>query len=191
MVIEWIVKFIPLLTTILGLPIPFLVWWTTHRGQRSQATKAELDALLTAVEKSQDVPYREFLLEIHKEKLVGMTTGCEVPRAEIGKIMECYKTAKYTPRQIQFIWPHRDRDSEHFRFGLDKLDLTEFWLFNAMLVLCVIEIVLATILVALTKGLQQWFYLGVELAFIGLFLLVVRLNQGLWVTYRLSRSQDK
>ena len=34
---------------------------------------------------SQDKSFRGFLLELHKEKLVSMAIGCDVPRAEIHK----------------------------------------------------------------------------------------------------------
>lgn len=188
--LDLLLRIVPLLCALLGLAAPLLAWWTSHRGQRSQATKAELDSLLAAVAQSQDGPYRDFLLEIHKEKLVGMTTGCVVPRAEIHKMMECYRHAKYTPHQIRLIWPHRDRKSGQFRIRLEWPDLVQLWLSAAYLLLCFIGIILAAIVIVFTHGPVQWFYLVVELIFGGLFLFTIMQNEGIWVSYRLSRSED-
>ena len=188
---ELFAKFIPVLPALLGLPAALLVWWTAHRNQRHQATKAELDALLAAAKDTSDEPYRRFLLELHKERMISLAVGHEVPLAEVGKVMSCYQQAEHSAADLRALWPYRDRKATELHFVLDGWDTAQLCCAVFLLVTCVFEMVLCQLVVVLSSGLIRWGYLSLEVIFGAAFVLLARFYRGLLLAHRLSPATKR
>lgn len=189
--LELLAKFIPVLSALFGLPAALLVWWTAHRNQRHQATKAELDALLAAAKDANDEPYRHFLLELHKERIVSFAVGREVPLTEVGKVMRCYQRAEHSAADLRALWPYRDRKATELRFVLEGWDTAQLCCAVFLLVTCVFEMVLCQLVVVLSPGLTRWSYLALEIAFGAAFVLLARFHRGLFLAHRLSPATKR
>ncbi len=188
---ELLAKFIPVLSAVIGLPAALLVWWTARRNHRHQATKAELDALLAAANDTSDEPYRRFLLELHKERMVSLAVGQEVPLAEVGKVMSCYQQAEHGATDLRALWPYRDREAAELRFVLDGWNTAQLCCVVFLLVTCVFEMVLCLLVVVLSSGLTRWGYLALEIAFGAGFVLLARFHRGLFLVHRLSPATKR
>lgn len=191
MSLELLAKFIPVLSALLGLPAALLVWWTAHRNQRHQATKAELDALLAAAKDTGDEPYRRFLLELHKERMVSLAMGREVPLAEVGKVMDCYQRAEHSAADLRALWPYRDPKAAELRFMLDGWDTTQLCCAVVLLVACGFEMALCFLVVVLSSGLTRWGYLALEMIFGAAFILLAHFHRGLFLAHRLSPNTKR
>ena len=188
---ELFVKFIPVFSAVIGLPAALLVWWTAHRNQRHQATKAELDALLAAAKDTGDEPYRRFLLELHKERMVSLAVGCEVPLTEVGKVVGCYQRAEHSATDLRALWPYRDRKVAELRFVLNGWDTAQLCCAVFLLVTCGFEMVLCLLGVVLSSGLTRWGYLALEIIFGAALVLLAHFHRGLFLAHRLSPATKR
>lgn len=105
-----------------------MTWRTAHQTGLHKLTEAELEALLAGAESAaEDLPYREFLEGVRKEKLVSLAFGCAVPLREVGRLMSYHQQGFATTEQIRTAWLHRNKYDQPLSFALKTFDRVWMW----------------------------------------------------------------
>ena len=190
MVLDILAKFPAVIAALIAAAVAVPSWWATYRTQRRQTTKAELDALLAAAEGAQDdEAYRRFLLELYKEKLIGLALGRSVPLDQIGMVMALHGRSDITAEEIGLAWPYRNRKAPSLSFDFDGTRWAWYWAVNLYVVSCwlVTSLTLGCLFLPISASLR-WQLAAQSICFALLSLGAVWMNRGLYMARHLAKK---
>ena len=189
--LDLLTRFPAVIAAVIGLPVALLAWWTNHQNSRRQATKAEVDAVCSAAaEAGSDEQYQAFLLNIAKEKLVGMSFGCAIPLEEVGRVMAYYGKGNMTTRQLGLAWKYRRPAGDTYTFKLAGWSRTNY---NFVRFYCWSCLVLATVMTFFAlfpiNTELRWQLVGESILFVVLAAGMVWFHRELYAANNLARLE--
>ena len=165
---------------------------TSRRSQNYQTYKTELELLGQSIVGAEGDPgFKQFLVNVRKEKLSFVAFGMPIPNSELERVMTYYGKGKATTQEIAKAWPYRNRTKTELSFELSSSFKWTLWMVRFYVGFCLL-LILALFVTAVVFGssLRDFAMIGiVVVALVLIVALVVRTNEGLLTAVRLAKRE--
>lgn len=176
----------------IGALVGLFQFLTSRRSQSYQTYKTELELLDQSIVGAEGDPdFKQFLVNVRKEKLSFVAFGMPIPNSELERVITYYGKGKATTQEIAKAWRYRNLTKTELSFELSRPFKWTLWMVRFYVVFCML-MVLALVIVAMAFGssVRDFTMIGIVVVVLVLIVaLVVRANDGLLTAVRLAKLE--
>ena len=175
-----------------GALVGLFQFLTSRRSQNYQTYKTELELLGQSIVGAEGDPgFKQFLVNVRKEKLSFVAFGMPIPNSELDRVITYYGKGKATTQEIAKAWRYRNpTKKEELSFELHGFFKFQLIMVRVYAVVCFLCAMLSVAFLPWSKGWQDVLFLvGAAAAFFCILIIMARANEGLFTAARLAKLE--
>jgi hypothetical protein len=174
-----------------GALVGLFQFLTSRRSQNYQTYKTELELLSQSIVGAEGDPgFKQFLVNVRKEKLSFVAFGMPIPNSELERLITYYGKGKATTQEIAKAWRYRNPTKKELSFELHGFLKFQLIMVRLYAIACFFCAMVSIAILPWSKGLRDTLFL-VAAAAVFFFILIItaRANEGLFTATRLAKRE--